>query len=117
MNVRPTCRNRSQISHPRGLTLAAATLAAVAPATYAHAPKPPVTPTSVRYVDDDGPCDGDGQNWEVGSTADASIIKPRFGETAAADNAEFDFDCDGLVSTADFSQIKPLFGHQAPVCP
>ena len=51
------------------------------------------------------------------STGDASIIKPHFGEPAAASNAEFDFDTSGTVTTGDFSVVKPLFGHTAPACP
>jgi hypothetical protein len=53
------------------------------------------------------------------STGDASIIKPKFGQTPseAAGNVEYDYDCSGLVSTGDFSQVKPQFGHTAPACP
>ena len=51
------------------------------------------------------------------STADASIIKPKFGQTPTALTAEFDFDVSGQISTSDFSQVKPKFGHIAPECP
>ena len=50
----------------------------------------------------------------VVSTADASIIKPKFGETADGTNFRFDHNNDGIISTADFSQVKPLFGNAAP---
>ena len=51
------------------------------------------------------------------STADASVIKPKFGEIPDSSTAQFDFNSDGIVSTADFSQVKPLFGAGAAGCP
>jgi hypothetical protein len=50
------------------------------------------------------------------STADASVVKPHFGEPADAGNAQYDYDCNGAVTTGDFSVIKPLFGHEL-TCP
>jgi hypothetical protein len=55
----------------------------------------------------EGDIDGSG----LVSTGDASIIKPKFGQTPTAATAEFDFDVSGLVSTGDFSQVKPKFGN------
>ena len=60
---------------------------------------------------------GDINRDGVVSTADASIIKPRFGQLPGVVGAEFDYNVDGIVSTADFSQVKPLFGNATPVCP
>jgi hypothetical protein len=37
--------------------------------------------------------------------------------TTGSDNAEFDFDVNGLISTGDFSQVKPNFGHAVAECP
>jgi hypothetical protein len=54
------------------------------------------------------------------TTADASIIKPHFGQipSEAADNVEFDYDCSGGISTGDFSQVKPKFGSGVLIsCP
>jgi hypothetical protein len=63
--------------------------------------------------------EGDIDRGGLVSTGDASIIKPKFGQTPteAAGNVEFDFDVSGLISTSDFSQVKPKFGHAAPECP
>ena len=60
-----------------------------------------------------GDINGDG----VVSTADASIIKPKFGQVPTNATAQFDYNVDGFVSTADFSQVKPLFGNAPPACP
>ena len=60
-----------------------------------------------------GDINGDG----IVSTADASIIKPKFGQVPTVVGAEFDYNVDGIISTADFSQVKPLFGSQAAACP
>ena len=60
---------------------------------------------------------GDTNRDGTTSTADASIIKPKFGGDPAVDGAEFDYNVDGIISTADFSQVKPLFGNTAPICP
>jgi hypothetical protein len=57
------------------------------------------------------PLAGDMDMGGLVSTGDASIIKPKFGDTPGVDcDPEFDFDCSGLVSTSDFSQVKPKFG-------
>jgi hypothetical protein len=61
--------------------------------------------------------EGDVDRSGLVTTGDASIIKPKFGDTPTAADAEFDFDVSGLISTADFSQIKPSFGNLAPACP
>ena len=60
---------------------------------------------------------GDINRDGVVSTADASIIKPKFGQIPTVVGAEFDYNVDGIVSTADFSQVKPLFGNAGPACP
>ena len=51
------------------------------------------------------------------SPADASIIKPKFGQVPTDATAQFDFNNDGIISTADFSQVKPLFGNTTASCP
>ena len=63
--------------------------------------------------------EGDIDRGGLVSTSDASIIKPKFGQTPseASANVEFDFDVSGLISTSDFSQVKPKFGNAAPDCP
>ena len=43
---------------------------------------------------------GDTSQDGVTSTADASIIKPKFGGDPAVEGAEFDFNVDGVISTA-----------------
>ena len=60
---------------------------------------------------------GDINRDGVVSTADASIIKPKFGQVPTDATAQFDYNVDGIISTADFSQVKPLFGATAPACP
>ena len=72
---------------------------------------PIVDPVVVRTLRGDVNRDG------VVSTADASIIKPKFGGDPAVEGPEFDFNVDGIISTADFSQVKPLFGAVAAGCP
>ncbi len=72
---------------------------------------PIVGPVVVRTLRGDVNRDG------VVSTADASIIKPKFGGDPAIEGPEFDFNTDGIISTADFSQVKPLFGNSAAPCP
>jgi hypothetical protein len=63
------------------------------------------------------PLEGDIDRGGLVSTGDASIIKPKFGDTPTGASAEFDFDVSGLISTGDFSQVKPKFGNAAPACP
>ena len=60
---------------------------------------------------------GDISGEGVVSTADASIIKPKFGQVPTDATAEFDYNVDGIIRTAGFSQVKPLFGNSAPACP
>ena len=60
---------------------------------------------------------GDINRDGVVSTADASIIKPKFGQIPSSATAAFDYNVDGIISTADFSQVKPRFGNAAPSCP
>ena len=60
---------------------------------------------------------GDTNRDGTTSTADASIIKPKFGGDPAIQGAQFDYNVDGTISTADFSQVKPLFGNSSPSCP
>ena len=55
--------------------------------------------------------EGDIDRGGLVSTSDASIIKPKFGDTPTNADAEFDFDCSGLIATSDFSQVKPKFGN------
>jgi hypothetical protein len=55
--------------------------------------------------------EGDIDRGGLVSTGDASIVKPKFGDTPTDADAEFDFDVSGLVSTSDFSQVKPKFGN------
>ncbi len=63
---------------------------------------------------------GDTDHDGIVSTADFSIIKPRFGKTPASPpgsgfcDPKYDTDNDGIVSTADASIIKPRFGHGLP---
>ena len=61
--------------------------------------------------------EGDIDRSGLVSTGDASIIKPRFGDTPTDADAEFDYDVSGLISTSDFSQVKPKFGNATPGCP
>ena len=63
------------------------------------------------------PLSGDVNRDAVVSTADASLVKPHFGEPLDGVNFLFDYNADGVISTADFSQIKPRFGGGAAVCP
>ena len=60
---------------------------------------------------------GDMNRDGIVSTADASIIKPKFGQVPTVVGAELDYNVDGIISTADFSQVKPLFGNSATACP
>ena len=60
---------------------------------------------------------GDINRDGVVSTADASIIKPKFGQIPSSATAAFDYNVDGIISTADFSQVKPRFGNTTPSCP
>ena len=60
---------------------------------------------------------GDISRDGVVSTADPSIIKPKFGSDPAVQGPQFDYNVDGAISTADFSQVKPLFGNSTPSCP
>jgi hypothetical protein len=55
--------------------------------------------------------EGDIDRGGLVSTGDASIIKPKFGDTPTEATAQFDFYADGLISTSDFSQVKPYFGN------
>ena len=57
--------------------------------------------------------EGDIDRGGLVSTGDASIIKPKFGQTPseASVNVEFDVDASGLITTSDFSQVKPKFGN------
>jgi hypothetical protein len=61
--------------------------------------------------------EGDIDRGGLVSTSDASIIKPKFGDTPTGGDAEFDYDVSGLISTSDFSQVKPNFGHAVAECP
>jgi hypothetical protein len=62
--------------------------------------------------------EGDIDRGGLVSTGDASIIKPKFGDTPTDADAELDFDVNGLVSTGDFSQVKPKFGNALQdLCP
>jgi hypothetical protein len=55
--------------------------------------------------------DGDINRNGLVAISDASIIKPKFGDTPTDATAEFDFYVDGLISMSDFSQVKPYFGN------
>ena len=61
--------------------------------------------------------EGDIDRGGLVSTGDASIIKPKFGQTPTDATAQFDYDVDGLISMGDFSLVKSRFGHPAPECP
>ncbi len=63
---------------------------------------------------------GDTNHDGIVSTADFSVVKPKFGQTPASPAVpgfcppQFDTGNDGIVSTADASIIKPKFGHGLP---
>jgi hypothetical protein len=54
---------------------------------------------------------GDIDRGGLVTTGDASIIKPKFGQTPTAATAQFDYDLGGLINTGDFSVVKPKFGN------